>query len=106
MTLLSKIRLSGKFGKPVYVISALITLVMAVLAVFDPLLIPSFILLKLASIPVIFYLSASSARKQKMYFYINLGISRNEYLIIPFAVDLIAFFLLMIISGFIGYAVS
>lgn len=78
---------------------------MAVFVVLDPILIDICILLKLTSIPVIFYLFASSACRQRMFFYLNLGISRSEYYIIPFAVDFIAFALLMIISGFIGHAI-
>ena len=105
MTLLSKIRLSGKFGKPAYVLSALVTLVMAGFTVYDPFLIPECMLVKLASIPVIFYLISVSGQRQKMYFYLNLGISRNEFRIIPYAVDFIAFILLIIISGIIGHAI-
>jgi len=106
MTLLSKIRLSGKFGKPVYVVSALVTLVMAGFTVFDPLLLPECLLLKLASIPFIFYLISVSGQRQKMYFYLNLGISRNEFRIIPYAVDLVVFIVLIIISVMIGNAIS
>lgn len=105
MTLLSKIRLSGKFGKPAYVLSALVTLVMAGFTVYDPILLPECMLLKLASIPIIFYLISVSGQRQKMYFYLNLGISRNEFRIIPYAVDFIAFILLIIISGIIGHAI-
>lgn len=105
MTLLSKIRLSGKFGKPAYVLSVLVTLVMAGFTVYDPFLIPECMLAKLASIPIIFYLISVSGQRQKMYFYLNLGISRNEFRIIPYAVDFAAFILLIIISGIIGHAI-
>ena len=40
-----------------------------------------------------------------MYFYLNLGISRNEYYFIPFVVEFIAFVLMMILIGTIGYAI-
>lgn len=40
-----------------------------------------------------------------MYFYLNLGISRKEYWIIPFAVEFVAFTVLMVISSIIGFAI-
>lgn len=79
---------------------------MCAIVVFDPFLIPICLILKLFSIPVIFYLFATSAQKQKQYFYLNLGISRSEYYIIPFAIEFIAFVILLTISGFIGYAIG
>jgi hypothetical protein len=45
------------------------------------------------------------ARQQDMYFWLNLGISRIEYYAIPYAVDLAAFVILMIISCAIGNAI-
>ena len=79
---------------------------MCALVVLDPFLIPICLILKLFSIPVIFYLFATSAQKQKQYFYLNLGISRREYYLIPFVMELIAFVLLIIVSGYIGYAIG
>ena len=78
---------------------------MSVLVIFKPVAIPLCILLKLFSVPVILQLFISLNRKQSIYFFLNLGISRNEYYIIPFAVEFIAFIVLMIITGFIGYAI-
>ena len=106
MTLLSKIGLSGKFGRIIYIISAILTVAMAVTVAFRPLAIPFCLLIKLFSIPIIAYLHASFSKSQEVYFYINLGISRKEYYLIPFAVDFIAFVLLIIVSGTIGYAAS
>lgn len=63
------------------------------------------VIIKLISIPLIFLLNNSLARQQDMYFYLNLGISRNEYYIIPYAVDLAVFIILMIISCAIGNAI-
>ena len=40
-----------------------------------------------------------------MYFYLNLGISRNEYYFSPCVVEFIAFVLMMILIGTIGYAI-
>jgi len=63
------------------------------------------IIIKLISIPLIFLLNNSLSKQQDMYFYLNLGISRNEYHIIPYAVDLAAFVILMIIACAIGNAI-
>ena len=79
---------------------------MCAIAVLDPFSIPICLILKLFSIPVIFYLFVTSSQKQKQYFYLNLGISRKEYYTIPFAVEFIAFIILMIVSGYIGYAIG
>ena len=106
MTLLEKIRLSRKFGKATYVLSAVLTVVMASLVVFYPVMIPAFIIIKIFSIPVICYLGTAMGRGLRMYFYINLGISRREYLFIPAVVEFLAFVVLMIITGIIGYAIG
>ena len=79
---------------------------MCALVVLDPFLIPICLILKLFSIPVIFYLFATSAQKQKQYFYLNLGISRKEYYLIPFVLELIVFIMLITVSGYIGYAIG
>ena len=106
MTLLSKIRLSAKFGGSVYLVSAIFTLVaIGVVIIFSPADLTFGIIIKLISIPLIFILNNSLARQQDMYFYLNLGISRNEYYIIPYAVDLAAFIILMIISCAIANAI-
>ena len=59
MTLLNIIRLSGKFGKTTYVISAVLTVAMSSLVVFEPLSVSTCIIIKLLSIPVIWYLSSN-----------------------------------------------
>lgn len=105
MTLFSKIGLSRRYGKAIYVISAFITVAMSSLVFFEPLSIPVFIILKLLSIPVVYYLYLTMHNKTEMYFYLNFGISRNEYYFIPFVVEFIGFVLLMIIIGKIGYAI-
>ena len=106
MTLLSKIRLSAKFGGSVYLVSAIFTLVaVGVVIIFSPADLTFGIIIKLISIPLIFILNNSLARQQDMYFYLNLGISRNEYYGIPYAVDLAAFIILMIISCAIANAI-
>lgn len=106
MTLYSKIRLSGRYGKYTYIISSSLTLAMSALVIFQPIAIPICVIFKMLSIPAVLYLYMTFSRKPEMYFYINLGISRNEYYMIPFAVEFIAFILMMIITGKIGYAIQ
>ena len=106
MTLLDKIRLSRKFGTTTYVISSILTVAMAVLVVFEPTAVGLCVLFKLFSIPVICYLRSTLETSLKIYFYINLGISRREYLFIPAVVEFLAFVVIMIITGVIGYAIG
>ena len=106
MTLLDKIRLSRKFGKTTYVISVILTVAMSLLVVSEPTAVDICILLKLFSIPVIWYLSSNLTKGLGVYFYLNLGISRKEYWLIPFVVEFAAFVVLMIISSIIGYAIG
>lgn len=105
MTLLEKIRLSRKFGKTTYVISAVLTAAMLLLVLLDPAAVGICIILKSISIPVIWYLSSNLTRELGVYFYLNLGISRKEFWLIPFAVEYVAFVVLMVVSSVIGYAV-
>lgn len=104
-TLLEKIRLSKRFGKTTYVISAILTAAMSLLVVSKPLSVDICVIIKLISIPIIWYLRANLSRGLEMYFYLNLGISRKEYWIIPFAVEFVAFTVLMVISSIIGFAI-
>ena len=105
MTLLKKIRLSGKFGKTTYVISAILTVAMSALVVAAPTAVDICILFKLFSIPIIWYLSSTLTIGLGVYFYLNLGISRKEYWLIPFVVEFVAFVVLMIIACIIGHAI-
>lgn len=106
MTLLSKIVLSRRYGKTIYLISSLLTFAMSCLVLVKPISIPVCIIVKLISIPVVLYLYTTFSKKTEVYFYLNMGISRNEYYFIPFAMELIGFVLLMIITGKIGYAIQ
>ena len=106
MTLLDKIRLSRKFGRTTYVISAILTVAMSALVVSEPTAVDICILFKLFSIPVIWYLSSNLTKGLGVYFYLNLGISRKEYWLIPFVVEFAAFVVLMVISSMIGYAIG
>lgn len=105
MNIFSKIGLSRRYGKAIYVISAILTVAMSTLVIFQPIAIPTCIMLKLLSIPVIFYLNTTLSKKVEIYFYLNLGISRKEFYFIPFAVEFICFAILMFITGNIGYAI-
>ena len=106
MRLSSKIALSRRYGKAIYVISAILTLAMSSLVIFQPVAIATCIMLKLISIAIVFYLYMSLSKNVEMYFYLNLGISRNEYYFIPFVVEFICFVILMFITGKIGYAIQ
>lgn len=106
MTLFSKIRLSGRYGRVTYVISAIITIAMSALVVSEPVAIPVCVAFKLLSMPVIYYLNSSLTKGLGVYFYLNLGISRREYWLVPIAVEFVAFVLLMVITGVIGYAIG
>ena len=101
--LLSKIKLSMRFGRITYVVSSVLSLVMTVFAVLSPQVIPLCIIIKLLSIPVIQYLVTNLSEGLVMYFYINLGISKC---LIPAAVDFGIFVLLMTASGIAGYALT
>ncbi len=106
MVLSSKIKLSWRFGKVTYLISALLTISMAVVVVTSPFLAPACILIKLLSIPIIYYLNLEMTKGMGIYFYLNLGISRREFHFLPFAVESVPFVILMIISCVIGYAIG
>ena len=106
MTLLQKINLSGQYGKGLYIVSVIMTLAASGLVVFYPFILPACIILKIFSIPVLLYLFISLNRGLKIYFYLNLGISRVEYYAIPITVEFIFFVICMIISGSIGYAIG
>ncbi len=100
-----KIRLSWRYGKVIYMVSAVFDIAMAVLVVFRPYAITPCIAIKAMSIPVIYYLNSTFTKGMGMYFWLNLGVSRREYRFLPFVLDFVLFLLLMVISGVIGYAI-
>lgn len=106
MNVLQKIKLSSRYGKGLYIVSVIMTLAASSLVVCEPFTIPICIILKLLSIPVLLYLFISLTLGLKIYFYLNLGISRVEYYAIPITVGFIFFVICMIISGSIGYAIG
>ena len=105
MTLFSKIKLSWRYGKSLYVISSLLTLSSFALVMLVPDFISVCIILKLLSVPIVLFLCTSFTRESEIYFYLNLGISRNEYYVIPSVLEFIVFVLLMIIAVYTGHAI-
>ena len=106
MNIFRKIGLSKQYGKSIYAISAVLTVAMSSLVFFSPYAIPMCILLKLLSIPVILYLYTTLSKKTEIYFYLNLGISRREYHLIPFVVEFIGFISFTTLIGYISNAIS
>lgn len=100
-----KIGLSKRYGKAIYAVSAVLTLAIASLVFFNPYAIPMGILLKLVSIPIILYLYTTFAKNTEIYFYLNLGVSRKEYYLIPFVVEFIGFILFITLIAYFGNAI-
>jgi len=105
MTILKKIGLSKRYGKAIYAISAALTIAISSLVFFNPYAIPMGILLKLVSIPIILYLYANLTKKTEIFFYLNLGISRKEYYLIPFVVEFVGFLIFITLIGYLGNAI-
>ena len=105
MTIFRKIGLSKRYGKAIYAISAALTVAISSLVFLNPYASPMGILLKLVSIPIILYLYANLTRKTEIYFYLNLGISRKEYYLIPFVVEFIGFILFITLTAYSGNAI-
>lgn len=105
MTIFQKIRLSARYGRGIYLASAIYSLAAAVLCFFKPMSGLTCITLKLLAIPIIWYLFNSLQDKHAIYFYLNLGISRIEYYAIPFVVDFVCFLVLLMFSISIGYVI-
>lgn len=105
MTIFMKIGLSKRYGKAIYAISAVLTLAIASLVLLNPYAIPMGILLKLVSIPIILYLYTTFTKNTEIYFYLNLGISRKEYYLIPFVVEFIGFILFITLIAYLGNAI-
>ena len=104
MTIFWKIGLSKRYGKAIYAISAVLTLAIASLVFFNPYAIPMGILLKLVSVPIILYLYTTFTKNTEIYFYLNLGISRKEYYLIPFVVEFIGFIFFITLIAYLGNA--
>ena len=105
MTRIQKIRLSERYGVPFYVISVLFSIAAAIVCFFYPVAIPVCMTMKLLCIPVILYLCESFQNKHAIYFYLNLGISKIEYYLIPVVTEFLFFIVLISVSCFIGNVV-
>ena len=105
MRLTQKIRLSGRYGRIYYVVAGIIDVACAVFILLDPLTTPMVFLVKVMSIPVLAYLFFALASNEKMFFYLNLGFSRNEYRYIPIVIDALAFVLLVILSIILSHVI-
>ena len=105
MTIFRKIGFSKRYGKAIYAISAALTLAIASLVFFNPYAIPMCVLLKLVSVPIILYLFTTFTRNTEIYFYLNLGISRKEYYLIPFVVEFMGFILFITLIAYLGNAI-
>ena len=86
-------------------ISALFSLAAAIVCFFYPVAIPVCMTMKLLCIPVILYLCESFQNKHAIYFYLNLGISKIEYYLIPVVTEFLFFIVLISVSCFIGNVV-
>lgn len=105
MNILRRIWLSRRYGTALYAVSGAVTLAAVILVISSPPLMSFCLILKCLSVPVILYLFHSFRKETSIYFYINLGISRNEFYLIPVVVEFVAFVLMMIIAVNIGYAI-
>ena len=101
MDVFRKTALSPKWAGGFYKVSALISLGACIPAFVSPVLIPTCIILKMISVPVVLYLF-SRFKNEEVCFWINLGISKAEYFIIPVAVEFLFFIVLVTLSGILG----
>lgn len=106
MNIFQIIHQSIGYARGIYLVSAVYSLAAAFLCCFYPAMAPVCIILKLMCVPIILCLFKSFQGKHTIYFYLNLGISRNEYYAIPVVVELILFALLLTISISIGYVLK
>ena len=105
MTLLRKIGLSFRFGSGYFVVAGLVSLCAFVIVGINSgdtegLSEGIFLckILKILSIPIIIYLFKKFDRSCAIYFWLNLGISRTEYYIIPIVIEYVFFWLLIFVA--------
>lgn len=106
MTLLRKIKLSKEYGKGIYLISLIVSLSAGFSAIISPSTIPSCVLLKVLSVPVILYLLISLRKDNSVYFWLNLGISKLEYYAVPVVVEFLIFVVLITVCGVLGNVIG
>ena len=105
MTLLHKIGLSFRYGSGYFVVAGLVSLCAFVIVGInsgdtDGLSEGIFLckIFKILSIPIIIYLFRKFDRSCAIYFWLNLGISRTEYYVIPIVIEYVFFRLLIFVA--------
>ena len=105
MTLLRKLGLSFRYGSNYFVVAGLVSLCAFVIVGVNSgdtegLSEGIFLckILKLLSVPIIIYLFRKFDRSSAIYFWLNLGISRTEYYVIPIVIEYIFFRLLVYVA--------
>ena len=105
MTLLRKIGLSFRYGSGYFIVAGLVSLCAFLIVGLNSgdteVLSEGLFLckiLKLLSIPIILYLFSKFDRSCAIYFWLNLGISRTEYYVIPVVLEYLFFRLLIFIA--------
>lgn len=105
MTLLRKIGLSFRYGSGYFVVAGLVSLCAFVIVGVHSGDIESLSegifmckILKILSIPIIIYLFKKFDRSCAIYFWLNLGISRTEYYVIPIVIEYVFFRLLIFVA--------
>ena len=94
MSFLEKLKLSFRYGVGYFIVAAIPTLgALWALISNGPDGEGQFIcgVLKLVSIPIVWYLYKTFDNKNTIYFFLNLGISRTEYYVIPIVIEYIFF---------------
>lgn len=105
MTILRKLGLSFRYGSGYYVVAGLVSLCAFVNVGINSgdaegLSEGIFLvkILKILSIPIINYLFKKFDRSCAIYFWLNLGISRTEYYVIPIVIEYVFFRLLIFVA--------
>jgi hypothetical protein len=97
MTLFGKIALSFRYGSEYLIASGVVSLIAAINGNLHPEVLFGWKVTKVLSSLIIMYLFVTFDRKGRIYFYLNLGISRLEYYLIPVALDLVIFWGLLLL---------
>ena len=105
MTILRKLGLSFRYGSGYFVVAGLVSLCAFVNVGINSgdteglsegiFLVKIF---KILSIPIIIYLFRKFDRSCAIYFWLNLGISRTEYYVIPIVIEYVFFRLLVYVA--------
>ena len=105
MNLLRKIGLSFRYGSGYFIVAGLVSLCTFVVVGMNSgdtegLSEGIFLckILKILSIPIIFYIFRKFDRSSAIYFWLNLGISSVEYYVIPIVIEYVFFKLLIYVA--------